>query len=448
MLVGVLETFAWVPYMKFPEVVDHAVFAVTEVDSPVDDAVVAAEQLTDTSAGTVNDVTEEEENKTQDFGGMSQVVHGYIGTIHIADDKDAAIDVAIIPEEVYGTGKTGDILLEEEIDGNKPLAVAPVQEGRDDEEETKVFSSFFSAVPMKLLDRTTQQAFRLQTYKMHGLRWDEGNIPCEEIPAMLDSAIICQYPVQLAGVSLLESVVRCQSAGVILLESVGRCGACGTAQQHFLRTDWAWHTVGDARTVQGNVLRNESMSDFLSVSLVSNMIFDISCTFRLRVVYPGITECAARYPVVMRNTLDSSKRKPIRYFCWVPPHREPIPGAAIVSPRSLRPKATGPVEQGHIGLVCGRRDLSIVHPQVPFHTFVYAHLEKEHRDGKTACFARRNDEAHLVPVSVARWMSCDEVDEGLEVWRNPYGREVSTCRDVKSNCWAKGLINLKNQLFT
>ncbi|KAJ8895424.1 hypothetical protein PR048_000756 [Dryococelus australis] len=53
--------------------------------------------------------------------------------------------------------------------------------------------------PRKHLDHTTQIAYLQQTYETHGLRWDEGNMPYEEILSVLESVIILYYPACVLG---------------------------------------------------------------------------------------------------------------------------------------------------------------------------------------------------------------------------------------------------------
>ncbi|KAJ8872209.1 hypothetical protein PR048_025811 [Dryococelus australis] len=61
--------------------------------------------------------------------------------------------------------------------------------------------SFHSLQPCtwQPLDRTMQQAYHLQMYEMHGLRWDEGNIPYNRVTNVLEEAIMCEYPVFVIG---------------------------------------------------------------------------------------------------------------------------------------------------------------------------------------------------------------------------------------------------------
>ncbi|KAJ8879029.1 hypothetical protein PR048_019635 [Dryococelus australis] len=125
------------------------------------------------------------------------------GTVASVDDcaslvaVDAGSDVGVTAEEVDGTipiRNDGTELVEVDDAIHQTTQDPPIQEiyseGRGDDEKTKEFP-VLSPCPWNHLDHTTQHAYHLQTYEMHGLRWDEENIPYEGIPPMAGFAPYC-----------------------------------------------------------------------------------------------------------------------------------------------------------------------------------------------------------------------------------------------------------------
>ncbi|KAJ8866367.1 hypothetical protein PR048_032210 [Dryococelus australis] len=127
------------------------------------------------------------------------------GTVPSVDDRAALVavsvasDLGITDEEVDGIGKTGDILLEEEIEGEKPLAdqsvrpcgnypgqrhlLASTTMRQGSEHGTQVPDSSLSYREDDEKNKViTQHAYRNQSFQTHGLRKDAGHILYVKIP--------------------------------------------------------------------------------------------------------------------------------------------------------------------------------------------------------------------------------------------------------------------------